>query len=77
MENTALNFPILSSVMALFEAGEYDEALTLASGTNDTSLMLLAMEKYDIAEMLLRSLIRICFRLIELISKEIEATIIA
>ena len=65
MENTPLNPSLLSSAMALFDAGEYDEVLTLASGTNDPALMLLAArsylatEKYDIAETLLHSLIRI------------------
>ncbi|HJJ95816.1 MAG TPA: hypothetical protein O0W79_04495 [Methanocorpusculum sp.] len=65
MENSTLNPSLLSSAMALFDAGEYDEVLTLASGTNDPALMLLAARsylatgKYDIAETLLRSLIRI------------------
>lgn len=56
---------VLSSAMALFEKGDYGDVLTLASGTTDPALMLLAArsyiatEKYDIAETLLRSLIKI------------------
>ncbi|HJJ55079.1 MAG TPA: hypothetical protein O0X50_03230 [Methanocorpusculum sp.] len=56
---------VLSSAMALFDRGDYGEVLTLASGTTDPALMLLAArsyiatEKYDIAETLLRSLIKI------------------
>ena len=55
----------LSSAMALFDKGEYDEVLTIASGTTDPALMLLAARSYlatgklDIAETLLRSLLRI------------------
>jgi len=65
MENTIPNPSILSSAMALFDAGQYDEVLTLASGTTDPALMLLAARsylatgKYEIAETLLRSLISI------------------
>lgn len=56
---------VLSSALALFDQGNYNELLTLASGTTDPALMLLAArsyiatEKYDIAETLLRSLITI------------------
>lgn len=55
----------LSSAMALFDKGEYDAVLSLASGTTDPALMLLAARSYlatgklDIAETLLRSLLGI------------------
>ena len=55
----------LSSAMALFDKGEYDAVLSVASGTTDPALMLLAARSYlatgklDIAETLLRSLLGI------------------
>ena len=67
MEKTkpASSATALSSALALFEKGEYNEVLTLASGTTDPALMLLAARSYlatgklDIAETLLRSLLGI------------------
>ena len=55
----------LSSAMALYDKGEYDAVLSIASGTTDPALMLLAARSYlatgklDIAETLLRSLLGI------------------
>lgn len=65
MTNPASSATALSSALALFEKGEYNEVLTLASGTTDPALMLLAARSYlatgklDIAETLLRSLLGI------------------
>ncbi|MBE6506536.1 MAG: hypothetical protein E7Z72_01240 [Methanocorpusculum parvum] len=65
MENTVPDPAALSASLELFNAGKYDEVISFASGTTDPALMLLAArsyaatEKYDIAESLLRSLIRI------------------
>lgn len=65
MENTVPDPAALSAALELFNAGKYDEVISFASGTTDPALMLLAArsyaatEKYDIAESLLRSLIRI------------------
>ena len=65
MENTIPDPAALSAALELFNAGKYDEVISFASGTTDPALMLLsarsyaAVAKYDIAESLLRSLIRI------------------
>lgn len=65
MENTIPDPAALSAALELFNAGKYDEVISFASGTIDPALMLLsarsyaAVAKYDIAESLLRSLIRI------------------
>ncbi|HJJ31645.1 MAG TPA: tetratricopeptide repeat protein [Methanocorpusculum sp.] len=65
MTNPAPSATALSSALALFEKGEYNEVLTLASGTTDPALMLLAARSYlatgklDIAETLLNSLLGI------------------
>ncbi|MDO5846210.1 MAG: hypothetical protein Q4Q04_04725 [Methanocorpusculum sp.] len=55
----------IAGAMELFNAAKYDEVIALASGTTDPALMLLAARSYiatgktDIAESLLRSLLRI------------------
>ena len=65
MENTIPDPAALSAALELFNAGKYDEVISFSSGTTDPALMLLsarsyaAVSKYDIAESLLRSLIRI------------------
>lgn len=66
MENTTTPDPErLAAAMELFNAEKYDEVISMASGTTDAALMLLAARSYiatgrtDIAESLLLSLIRI------------------
>ncbi|MBO5119255.1 hypothetical protein J6B78_05015 [Methanocorpusculum sp.] len=65
MDNTVPDPAALSAALELFNAGKYDEVISFSSGTADPALMLLsarsyaACGKYDIAESLLRSLVRI------------------
>ena len=65
MDNTVPDPAALSAALELFNAGKYDEVIRFSSGTADPALMLLsarsyaACGKYDIAESLLRSLVRI------------------
>lgn len=65
MDNTIPDPAALSAALELFNAGKYDEVISFSSGTADPALMLLsarsyaACGKYDIAESLLRSLVRI------------------
>ena len=65
MDNTVPDPAALSAALELFNAGKYDEVISFSTGTADPALMLLsarsyaACGKYDIAESLLRSLVRI------------------
>lgn len=65
MDNTVPDPAALSAALELFNAGKYDEVISFSSGTADPALMLLsarsyaACGKYDIAESILRSLVRI------------------
>lgn len=65
MDNTVPDPAALSAALELFNAGKYDEVISFSSGTADPALMLLsarsyaACGKYDIAESLLRTLVRI------------------
>ena len=65
MDNTVPDPAALSAALELFNAGKYDEVISFSSGTTDPALMLLAARsyaacgKYEIAESLLRTLVRI------------------
>ena len=65
MDNTVPDPAAISAALELFNAGKYDEVISFSTGTADPALMLLsarsyaACGKYDIAESLLRSLVRI------------------
>lgn len=65
MDNTVPDPAALSAALELFNAGKYDEVISFSTGTADPALMLLsarsyaACSKYEIAESLLRSLVRI------------------